>query len=146
MSLSMLGTARDATNADVVVTFEAPTTPSMKVSKARLTSPDERVRSKRLIPITVTPCRSSNSTADPTTSRGGVELGELGFEVHAAEVLIAYQDQHLPGLTLTAGGELQAHQLLIDLRRGQRQRPGGDLEREDGVQPKAPEWQLRLAQ
>ncbi len=37
-------------------------------SKARLTAAEERVRSKRVTPISITPCRSSNSTEEPSTS------------------------------------------------------------------------------
>ena len=41
--------------------------------------------------------------------------GEFGFEVFAAEVLIADQDEHLSGLALTASDELHADLLLVDL-------------------------------
>ena len=37
-------------------------------SNTRLNAAEDRVKSKRLTPITVTPCRSSNSTEEPTTS------------------------------------------------------------------------------
>src|SRR5204862_279714 len=43
--------------------IEAPTR-----SKACLTTAEERVSSKRRTPISVTPCRSSNSTEEPTPS------------------------------------------------------------------------------
>src|ERR1700677_197474 len=69
----------------------------------------------------------------------GVEFGEFGLEVLAAEVLIADQDEDLPGLTLTALDELQAHELLVDLWRCQRQRPRGAVQRENRVQPETPE-------
>src|SRR5438445_805412 len=66
----------------------------------------------------------------PGADDARVEARELRFEVFAAEVLIADQDQHLPGLALAARDQLQAHELLVDLRRGQRQRPGGPVQRE----------------
>src|SRR5207302_7366759 len=59
-----------------------------------------------------------------------VEAGELCLEVFAAEVLIADQDQHLSGLALAARDQLQAHELLVDLRGGQRQAPGGAVQGE----------------
>src|SRR5512135_2617482 len=46
------------------------------------------------------------------------ERRQFGIEVFAAEVLIAEQDQHLAGLALAAGDQLQADRLLVDLRRG----------------------------
>src|SRR5512144_3298076 len=67
------------------------------------------------------------------------ELGELGFEVLAAEVLVADQDQHLAALALAARDQLQADELLVDLWGGQRERPGGAVGRKQRVQPKAPE-------
>src|ERR1700674_2363135 len=67
------------------------------------------------------------------------ELGEVGFEALAAEVLVADQDQRLARLALAARDEPQADLLLVELRAGQRQRPGRAIEREQGMQPKAPE-------
>src|ERR1700737_1758733 len=67
------------------------------------------------------------------------ELRELGFEVLAAEVLIADQDDRSSWLAFAAGDHLQADELLVDLRRGQRQCPGGAVRREQGVQSKSPE-------
>ena len=52
----------------------------------------------------------------------GVEVGEFGFEVFAAEVLVADQDQHLAGLAVAARDHLQADEFLVDCRRGQRER------------------------
>src|SRR4029077_15505600 len=69
----------------------------------------------------------------------GVEVREFGLEVLAAEVLIADQDEDLLGLALTAGDQLQTHELLVDLWGGQRQRPRGAVQREDRVQPEPPE-------
>src|SRR5512144_1459711 len=68
-----------------------------------------------------------------------VELGELGLEVLAAEVLVADQDQHLAAVALAARDQLQTDEFLVDLRGGQRERPGGAVGREQGVQPEAPE-------
>src|ERR1035438_3989024 len=68
-----------------------------------------------------------------------VEVGELGFEVLATEVLVADQDQHLAGLSLAARDHLQADELLVDFRGGQRERARGSVEGEQGVQPEAPE-------
>jgi hypothetical protein len=53
-----------------------------------------------------------------------VEVGELGFEVLAAKVFVADQDQHLAGLACAARDHLQADQFLVDLWRGQRERSG----------------------
>src|SRR5450759_1064103 len=75
----------------------------------------------------------------PGTHDPRVEVGEFGFEVLATEVLIADHDQHLAGCSLTASDHLQAHQLLVDLRRGQHQCSGGAIQREQGVQPETPE-------
>src|SRR3954447_1737658 len=69
----------------------------------------------------------------------GVERSEVGFELASAEVLVADDDQHLAGLAFAARDELQADALFVDLRRGQRQRPGGAVEREQRVQSEAPE-------
>src|SRR5919109_5318748 len=63
-----------------------------------------------------------------------LQLGEFGLEVLAAEVLVADQDQRLTGLTPAAGDQLQADELLVDLRGGQRQRPWGAVGGEQGVQ------------
>jgi hypothetical protein len=68
-----------------------------------------------------------------------VEVGELGFEVLAAKVFVADQDQHLAGLACAARDHLQADQFLVDLGRGQRERSGRAVQGEQGVQPKAPE-------
>ena len=54
----------------------------------------------------------------------------------AAEVLIADQEQHLPAGSFAAGEHLQAHELLVDLRGGQRQRSRGAVQGEQGVQAK----------
>jgi len=67
-----------------------------------------------------------------------IERGEVGLELAATEVLVADDDQHLAGLALAASNQLQADRLLVGLRRGQRQRPGGAVEGEQRVQPKAP--------
>src|SRR5256712_3077464 len=69
----------------------------------------------------------------------GVERGQFGLEVFASEVLVADQDQHLAGLALAARDELHADELLVDLGRGQREPPRGAVQREQGVQPEAPE-------
>src|ERR1039457_6906525 len=69
----------------------------------------------------------------------GVEVGEFGFEVFAAEVLVADQDQHLAGLAVAARDHLQADKFLVDLWRGQRERPWCAVQGEQGVQPEAPE-------
>jgi len=63
----------------------------------------------------------------------------IGFELLAAEVLVADQDQHPAALAFATRDHLQADLLLVDLRRGQRQRPGGAVQREQRVQSKAPE-------
>src|SRR5919106_4570949 len=68
-----------------------------------------------------------------------LELGELGLEVLAAEVLIADQDQRLTGLALAAGDQLPADELLVDLRRGQSERSWGAVGGEPGVQAKPEE-------
>src|SRR5579863_433645 len=68
-----------------------------------------------------------------------VERGEFGFEVFAAEVLVADQDHHLAGLALGARDHLHADEFLVDLGRGQRERAWGAVEREQGVQAEAPE-------
>src|SRR6185437_1428058 len=68
-----------------------------------------------------------------------VEVGEFGLEVLATEVLIADQDQHLAGLTLASLDELQAYELLVDLWRGQRERPWGAIQSAKSVKAKAPE-------
>src|SRR5664279_3790041 len=68
-----------------------------------------------------------------------VELGELGLEVLAAEVLVADQDQGLSWLAFAASDHLHAHLLLVDLRGGQRQRSGGAVRCEQGVQTESPE-------
>src|SRR5580693_1541862 len=70
---------------------------------------------------------------------GRIEVGEFGFEVLAPEVLIADQDQHLAGCSLAARDQLQAHELLVDLWRGQRQRSGSAVQSAKGVKAKAPE-------
>jgi hypothetical protein len=64
---------------------------------------------------------------------------KFGLELLAAEVLIADQDQHLPGCSFEAGDHLQADEFLVDLRGGERERPGSAVGREQSVQPKAPE-------
>src|SRR4029450_11618053 len=69
----------------------------------------------------------------------GVERGEVGFELAPAEVLVADDDQHLAVLAFSARGQLQADRLLVDLGGGQRQGPGSAVQREQGVQAKAPE-------
>src|SRR5512144_745615 len=69
----------------------------------------------------------------------GVQGGEVGLELLAAEVLVADQRQELAGLASAARDQLQADVLLVDLRRRQRQRPGGAVHREQRVQPKAVE-------
>src|ERR1022692_4469625 len=56
-------------------------------------------------------------------SRSGDRGGEVGFQVFAAEVLVADQDQHLAGLAVAARDHLQADKFLVDLWRGQRERP-----------------------
>src|ERR1700677_4634723 len=61
---SLIATAITANNGE---TANNPTDAPNK-SNARLNNAEERVNSKRLTPITVTPCRSSNSTEEPTTS------------------------------------------------------------------------------
>src|SRR5215212_1666763 len=63
-----------------------------------------------------------------------LQLGEFGLEVLAAEVLVADQDQRLTGLTFAAGDHLQADELLVELRGGERQRPWGAVGGEQGVQ------------
>src|ERR671925_2228012 len=68
-----------------------------------------------------------------------VEGGEVGFELLAAEVLVADQREELAGLSLAARAQLQADLLLVDLRRGQCHRPGGAVHREQGVQPETVE-------
>src|ERR1035441_156761 len=75
----------------------------------------------------------------PRTHDLSVEAGELCLEGLASEVLIADQDQDLPGLALAALDELQTHELLADLWGGQRQRPRSAVQREDRVQPETPE-------
>src|ERR1035437_2353949 len=65
-----------------------------------------------------------------------VQLAQFGLEVLAAEVLIADQEQHLPAGSFAAGEHLQAHELLVDLRGGQRQRSRGAVQGEQGVQAK----------
>src|SRR5512144_775607 len=67
-----------------------------------------------------------------------VELGELGFEVLAAEVLVADQDQHLAALAFAARDQLQADELLVDLRGGQRERPGGAVGRKTARAAESP--------
>ena len=69
----------------------------------------------------------------------GVQRGELSFELGAPEVLVADQDQHLPRLALAARDQLQAHEFLVDLGRGQRQRARRAVHRKQGVQSKPPE-------
>src|SRR6266508_123142 len=69
----------------------------------------------------------------------GVECPEVGFELSPAEVLVADDHQHLAGLSFAARDQLQADGLLVDLRGGQRQRAWGAVQREQGVQPEAPE-------
>ena len=54
-------------------------------------------------------------------------------------LFIADQDQHLPECSLAAGDHLQADEFLVDLRGGERERPGSAVGREQSVQPKAPE-------
>ena len=55
-------------------------------SKARFSAADERVSSKRRIPMTVRPCRSSNSTEDPTTSSSrGSTLTFTPIRLHRAD-------------------------------------------------------------
>jgi len=68
-----------------------------------------------------------------------VERFEVALEVFAAEVLIADQDQHLAGQPLATSDHLQADDFLVELRRGQRERPGRAVHREQGVQPETPE-------
>jgi hypothetical protein len=68
-----------------------------------------------------------------------VERGEFGFEVLAAEVLVADQDQHLAGLAFAARDHLHADEFLVDLGRGQRERARRAVEGEQSVQPEAPE-------
>src|SRR5947199_2901195 len=63
-----------------------------------------------------------------------VQLGELGLEVLATEVLVADQDQRLTRLALATGEHLQADELLVDLGGGQRERPRGAVGGEQGVQ------------
>src|SRR3954467_5708117 len=67
-----------------------------------------------------------------------VQRLQIDLELAAAEVLVTDDDQHLAGLALAARDELQADGLLVDLRRGERQRPRGAVQREQRVQPKAP--------
>ncbi len=64
---------------------------------------------------------------------------EVSFELLAVEVPIADQDQPLVGWSLAARDHLQAHALLVDLWGGQRERPGGAVHCEQGVQHKSPE-------
>ena len=54
-----------------------------------------------------------------------VEPREFGLDVLASEVLIADQDEDLPGLALAARDELQAHELLVNLRGGRPPAPWG---------------------
>src|SRR3954468_24395990 len=68
-----------------------------------------------------------------------IEGAQVGLELAPAEVLVADDDQHLAGLALAARDQLQADGLLVDLRRGQRERARGAVQREQRVQPKAPE-------
>jgi hypothetical protein len=76
----------------------------------------------------------------------GLERGELGLEVLAAEVLVADQDQRLAGLAFAAADHLEADELLVDLWGGERERSGvpSGAERGGGRTPKT--WRLRLAQ
>src|SRR6266487_3524022 len=55
----------------------------------------------------------------------GVHGGEVGFELLAAEVLVADQGEELAGLAGAARDQLQADVLLVELRRGQRERARG---------------------
>src|ERR1017187_1895208 len=64
----------------------------------------------------------------------GVECFEVLFELCAAEVLVADQDQHLAGLALAARDHLQADEFLVDFWGGQRERPWLAVQREQGVQ------------
>lgn len=70
---------------------------------------------------------------------GRVERAQVGLELAPAEVLVADDDQYLTGLALAARDHLQADGLLIDLRGGQSERAWGAVQREQRVQPKAPE-------
>ena len=45
-----------------------------------------------------------------------LERCEIGFELAAAEVLVADRDRHLAGLALAARDQLQADLALVDLR------------------------------
>ena len=67
----------------------------------------------------------------------GVQRGEVDFELFAAEVLIADQDQHLAWLAFAATHEFQANLALIDLGGRQRERPGSAVQCEQRVQPEA---------
>src|SRR6266496_1234768 len=69
----------------------------------------------------------------------GVQRLQVDLELAPAEVLVTDDDQDLPGLAFAARDELQADGLLVDLRRGQCQRPWGAVQRKQRVQPKAPE-------
>src|SRR6266545_6877284 len=69
----------------------------------------------------------------------GVQGGEVGLELLAAEVLVADQRQELAGLAGAARDQLQADVLLVDLRRGQREGARGAVHREQRVQPEAVE-------
>ena len=64
----------------------------------------------------------------------GVECFEVLFELCAAEVLVADQDQHPAALALAACDHLQADEFLVDFWGGQRERPWRAVQREQGVQ------------
>jgi hypothetical protein len=73
------------------------------------------------------------SSVRPGAQDRGVEFGELRFEVFAAKVLIADQDQCLSWLAFAARNDLQAHELLADFRGGRRRCAWGGVDREQGM-------------